>query len=286
MNGKILVTGASGQLGALVVDSLLAKVPADQVVALVRRPEAAAPLEAKGVEVRFGSYGDAPALAAAMQGIARVLLISGSEVGNDRVGQHKSVIDAAKDAGVELVAYTSILRADDSGLWLAVDHRGTEKLLGASGLPVALLRNGWYNENLTGALGQSIESGAIIGASGSGRYSPASRADYAEAAAAVLVSDQPAGTYELAGSESFDMAEFAAEVARVSGKPVAYADMSEAELKEIYLSAGLPEVVAHMLADSSAHAANGDLEASGATLEGLIGRKSTPWQDSVKAALA
>lgn len=285
MSDKILVTGASGQLGALVVDSLLAKVPAERVVAMVRRAEAAAPLEAKGVEVRLASYGDAEALARALSGISRVLLISSSEVGNDRAAQHKSVIDAAKDAGVELIAYTSILRADESGLWLGVDHRATEAMLAESGLPVALLRNGWYTENLTGSLGQSLEAGAIIGASGAGRYSTATRADYAEAAAAVLVKADAAGTYELAGSESFDMTEFAAEVSRVAGREVVYADMPEAELKAIYIDAGLPEVVAHMLADSSAHAAKGDLEGSGADLEALIGRKSTPWQETVKAAL-
>lgn len=286
MNGKILVTGASGQLGALVVDSLLDKVPAAQVVALVRRAEAAEVLKAKGVEVRMGAYGEAEALAAAMKGIARVLLISSSEVGADRSAQHESVIAAAKAEGVELLAYTSILRADTAGLWLAKDHLATEKMIAASGLPSALLRNGWYTENMVMGLEQSLEAGAIIGASGTGRYSPAARADYAAAAAAVLVSDSPEGVYELAGSESFDMAEFAAEVSRVAGKEIGYADMPEAALKEIYMGAGLPEVVAHMLADSSAHAGKGDLEGSAEVLEGLIGRKSTPWKETLAAALA
>lgn len=284
MDGKILVTGASGQLGALVVSELLKRVAPEQVVALVRREEAAAPLKEQGVEVRMGAYGDAPALAAAMKGIDRVLLISGSEVGNDRQAQHASVIEAAKAEGVSLIAYTSILRAEESGLWLAVDHKATEEAIRASGLPFAFLRNGWYTENMLMGLSQSIEAGAFIGASGTGRYASAARADYAEAAAVVLTSDSPEGTYELAGSQSYDMEEFAAETGRLAGKEVGYADMPEAALKDVYLKSGLPEVVAHMLADSSAHAANGDLNGSSAELEGLIGRKSSDWKEDLAAA--
>ena len=286
MNKKILVTGASGQLGALVVDSLLSSTAASNIVALVRREEAAEALRAKGVEVRLGDYEDTAALAAAVKGVDRVLLISGSEVGKDRPAQHGNVIDAAKAEGVELIAYTSILHADQSPLWLAEDHLATEKLLAASGLPVALLRNGWYTENLTAGLAPALEAGALIGASGEGRYSPATRADYAEAAAVVLLSESPVGTYELAGGKSFSMAEFAAEVSAVAGREIGYADMPEAALKQVYLDAGLPEVVAHMLADSSAHAASGALEGSGADLEALIGYPGTDWRETLRAALA
>ncbi|WP_010139762.1 NmrA family NAD(P)-binding protein [Oceanicola sp. S124] len=286
MNKKILVTGASGQLGALVVESLLARTAAADIVALVRREEAAVPLRAKGVEVRFGDYEDPAALAAAVKGIDRVLLISGSEVGKDRAAQHAAVIEAAKAEGIELIAYTSILRADVSPLWLARDHLATERLLADSGLPVALLRNGWYTENLTAGLAPALEHGALVGASGAGRYSAAARADYAEAAAVVLLSDSPEGVYELAGGESFSMAEFAAEVSTVTGKEIGYADMPEAALKDIYTGAGLPEVVAHMLADSSAHAGSGALEGSGADLEALIGRKATDWRQTLRAAVA
>ncbi|MBR9764007.1 MAG: SDR family oxidoreductase [Rhodobacteraceae bacterium] len=285
MSKKILVTGASGQLGALVVESLLAKTAVADIVALVRREESAAPLRDKGVEVRFGDYEDAGSLSAAMRGIDRVLLISSSEVGKDRAAQHAAVIDAARAEGVELIAYTSILHADRSPLWLAQDHLATETLLAASGLPTALLRNGWYTENLTAGLAPALEHGALIGASGEGRYSPATRADYAEAAAAVMLSDSPVGVYELAGGDSFSMAEFAAEVSAVTGKNVGYADMPEAALKQVYVDAGLPQVVAHMLADSSAHAASGALEGSGADLEALIGRKATDWRQTLRAAL-
>ncbi|PJE26876.1 NAD(P)H dehydrogenase (quinone) [Pseudooceanicola antarcticus] len=286
MSKKILVTGASGQLGALVIDSLLSRTKGSDIVALVRREEAAAALRAKGVEVRLGDYEDPAALAAAVKGVDRVLLISGSEVGKDRPAQHGNVIEAARAEGVELIAYTSILHADESPLWLAEDHKATEALLVQSGLPTALLRNGWYTENLTAGLAPALEAGALIGASGEGRYSPAARADYAEAAAVVLLSDAPAGIYELAGGESFSMAEFAAEVSAVTGREIGYADLPEPALKEVYTGAGLPEVVAHMLADSSANAASGALEGSGAQLEALIGRPATDWRDTLRAALA
>ncbi len=283
---KYLVTGASGQLGALAIDALLKKVPASQVVALVRRAEAAAPLEAKGVEVRIGDYTDVDALEKAFAGIDRLLLISSSEVGQ-RAAQHKNAVDAAKKAGVGFIAYTSILHADTSPLSLAVEHRETEAQLAASAIPYALLRNGWYTENKTGSIAPAVEHGAYPGAAGDGPISSAPRADYAEAAVAVLTADtlENGAVYELAGDTSFSMQDFADAIAQAAGKPVAYADMSEADYAAMLEGVGLPAPIAAMLADSDAGTAKGALEDNSKTLSRLIGRPTTPWSETVAEAV-
>lgn len=284
---KYLVTGASGQLGNLVLADLVRKVPAQNVVALIRRPDAAGPLEAMGVEVRIGDYNDPASLETAFQGIDRLLLISASEIGK-RTDQHKNAIDAAKEAGVGFLVYTSILMADSTQIGLGTEHRATEAAIAASGLPHAILRNGWYTENKTVSIAPALEHGAYIGAAGSGRFSSAARQDYAEAAVAVLTAETPeaGAVYELAGDESYTMAEFAAEITNASGKPVAYVDMSEAEFAGALEGAGLPGPIAEMLADSDACAAKGALEDDSRTLQRLIGRPTTPYADTVRAALA
>ena len=283
---KYLVSGASGQLGNLVVADLVKKVPAQNVVALVRRPDSAAPLEALGVEVRIGDYNDRATLEKAFAGIDRLLLISASEVGQ-RTAQHKNAIDAAKAAGVGFIAYTSILRADSSPIGLAIEHRETEEAIKASGIPYAFLRNGWYTENKTASIAPALEHGAYIGAAGEGRFSSATRQDFAEAAVAVLTADtlQANAIYELAGDESYTMAEFAAEIASAAGKPVAYVDMSETEFAGALEGAGLPGPIAAMLADSDAQAAKGALQDDSHTLQSLIGRPTTPWAETVRAAV-
>lgn len=287
MTIKYLVTGASGQLGALVIDALLARVPAEEVGALVRRSEAAAPLEAKGVSVRIASYDDAAALEKAFTGVERLLLISSSEVGQ-RAAQHGRVIEAAKTSGVGFIAYTSILNADSSPLTvLPSEHVETETALAASGLPYALLRNGWYTENYVMGAGAALEHGALIGAAGEGRISSAARKDYAEAAAAVLTGDLPeSGTiYELAGDDSYTLAEFAAALSEAAGKTVPYVNMSEAEYAAALTGAGLPGPLAEMLADSDRGASEGGLFSEDKTLSTLIGRPTTPWRETLKAGL-
>jgi len=285
-SAKYLITGASGQLGGLAVATLVTKVPAQNVVALVRRPDSAAPLKALGVEVRIGDYDDPASLETALAGIDRMLLISASEMGK-RTAQHKNAIAAAKAAGVGFIAYTSILRAETSPLGLATEHRETEAALKESGIPHALLRNGWYTENKTASIAPALAHGAYIGAAGDGRFSSAARQDYAEAAVAVLTADAPqsGAVYELAGDESYSMAEFVAEIAAAAGKPVAYVNMSEADFAAALEGAGLPGPLAALLADSDARAAAGALEGDGKALQRLIGRPTTPWRDTLRAAL-
>lgn len=283
---RILVTGASGQLGRRVIRQLLDRARPAQIVAAVRNPEAAADLAALGVELRRADYEQPATLAAAFAGIDRLLLISSNAVGK-RVPQHRAVIDAAKAAGIGRIAYTSILHADRSAIGLADEHRRTEALLQASGLPTALLRNGWYTENYAAAIPAARAHGALLGSAGDGRLSTATRDDYAAAAAAVLTApdERFAGVYELAGDDAYTLAEFAAELSRQTGQTIVYRNLAEADYKAALAGAGLPEAVAGMLAQSDASAAGGALFDDSRTLSRLIGRPTTPLADAIAAAL-
>ncbi|MHA0040948.1 SDR family oxidoreductase [Deinococcus sp. PEB2-63] len=280
----IAVTGATGQLGRLTLQALLDRgVPAGNLVALVRDPAKAADLAAQGIQVRQADYRQPETLSAALNGVNRLLLVSSNDF-DDRAGQHRNVINAARDAGVDLIAYTSILNADRSGMILAGDHQATEALLRDSGVPFTLLRNGWYTENYD--LKGAVKNGAILGAAGSHALNPAPRRDYAEAAAAVLSTDGHAGqTYELAGDEAVTLADLAAEVARQSGQPVAYHDLSAEEYARTLAGFGVPEGFAHVLADSDTGITRGELASESRDLSRLIGRPTTPITQAVRDAL-
>ena len=280
----IVITGATGKLGQHVIASLLTSVPAASIIAAVRNPAKAANLLALGVQVRQADYNDGASLDAAFKGATKILLIS-SIAGGQRAQQHQNVIDAAKRAGVALLAYTSVLRADTSPLGLAAEHVITEAAIRASGLPYTFLRNGWYLENHTEHLAPVLEHGVVLGAAQNGRFSSAARADYAAAAAAVLTADKPQAIYELAGDQGFTLAEYAAEVARQSGKAIVYKDLPQADFQAALVSVGVPEGFADLLADSDAGAAKGGLEDNGKQLSALIGRPTTRLADAVKAAL-
>jgi NAD(P)H dehydrogenase (quinone) len=267
------------------VEALLSRgVPADRIVATGRRIEALADLQERGVTVRRADYTDPESLRAAFAGAEKLLLVSGSEVGQ-RVPQHRNAIAAAKDAGVGLIAYTSITRADTSSLLLAEEHKGTEQALAESGVPHVVLRNGWYTENYTGQLPTYLEHG-IVGSAGAGRVSAATRADFAEAAAAVLTEDGHAGAvYEL-GGDAFTMPELAATVSTVTGTDVTYTDVPVERYTQILVGAGLPEPVAAVFADGDRGVADGELHVEADELTRLIGRAPTPLADAVAAAAA
>jgi NAD(P)H dehydrogenase (quinone) len=281
----IVITGASGQLGRLVIEALLKTVPASSLVAAVRSPAKAQDLAARGVQVRHADYNQPDTLDTALQGASKLLLISSSEVGQ-RVPQHQAVIDAATRAGVQLIAYTSLLHVDTSPLGLAAEHQATEAALQASGLPYVLLRNGWYTENYAASIPSALSYGVMMGSAGNGRIASAARADYADAAARVLTSENQAGrVYELAGDASYTLSELAAEVARQSGKPVRYQDMPEAQYKAALLGVGLPEGLAALLADSDVGASQGGLFDDQHQLSQLIGHATTPYADTVREAM-
>jgi NAD(P)H dehydrogenase (quinone) len=281
----IVVTGATGQLGHLVIKALLKKVPASGIVAAVRNVEKAKDLAALGVQIRQADYNQPASWDTALKGADKVLLISSSEIGQ-RAKQHKTVIDAAKKAGVKLLAYTSVLRADTSVLGLAAEHKETEAYIRSSGIPSVLLRNGWYTENYTAGIPTALSLGAVYGSAGEGRISAASRADYAEAAAAALTAENQAGkVYELAGDAAFTLSDFAAEISRQSGKAIGYVNLPEAEYKKALLGAGLPEFLAELLANSDTGVSKGALFDERRQLSKLIGRATTPLATAVKAAL-
>ncbi|WP_347290464.1 SDR family oxidoreductase [Kluyvera georgiana] len=277
----IAITGATGQLGQQVFANLLNTTAANQLVAVVRNPAKAEALSQKGVVVRQADYGDEAALTRALQGVDKLLIISSSEVGQ-RAPQHRNIINAAQAAGVKFIAYTSLLHADTSPLGLADEHVATEKMLADSGIPFALLRNGWYTENYLASAPAALEHGVFIGAAGEGKIASATRADYAAAAARVIAEDGHAGkVYELAGDHGWTLSELAAELAKQSGKNVVYQNLSQADFAAALKSVGLPAGLADMLADSDVGASKGGLFDDSHTLSKLIGRPSTPLAESV-----
>ena len=282
---SLVVTGATGQLGRLVIASLLAKgIAADRIVALGRDDERLAELAALGVTTRRVDYSDAGAVAGALTDAERVLLISGNEIGQ-RLAQHQNVIDAAKAVGVDLLAYTSVAHADYSRITLAVEHRATEEAIVASGLPHTFLRNSWYIENYTGELATYLEHGTILGSAGDGRVSAATRADFAEAAAAVLLTDHPKAVYELGGA-AFSMKELAETVSDVTGTEVSYTDLPADELVKVLVGAGVPEPYAAIIADANLGLGRGELEVAPTDLEDLLGRPATPLADELRSAVS
>ncbi|MFG2872211.1 NmrA family NAD(P)-binding protein [Streptomyces sp. NPDC048338] len=285
---SIVVTGATGQLGRLVIDALLTRVPAESVAAVVRDKEKAADLAERGVELRIADYSAPRTLAGAFGPGDRVLLISGSEVGQ-RVAQHAAVIDAAKAAGVAQLAYTGVLGGPEADFDLAAEHKATEQLILDAGLPHTFLRNGWYTENYTGNLAPVLAHGAVVGSAGEGRIASASRADYAAAAAAVLTGpaeEHLNKAYELSGDVAWSLAEYAAEVARQTGREIAYNDVPAGTHLAILTGAGVPQPFAEILVDVDRAVALGALARRTGDLSRLIGRPTTPIAETIGGALA
>ncbi|MFF9484838.1 SDR family oxidoreductase [Streptomyces sp. NPDC014676] len=281
---SIVVTGATGHLGRHVVDQLLEKVPAEQVTAVVRSAEKAADLAGRGVRVAVADYNAPETFDGLFAPGDKVLLISGNEFDKGRVGQHRVVIDAAKAAGVALLAYTSAPGPLTAAL--ADDHRGTEEALLGSGVPYVLLRNGWYHENYTENLAPVLAHNAVVAAAGAGRVSSASRADYAAAAVAVLTGEGHENkTYELGGDEAWGFAEYAAELSRQTGKEIVYNPVAPEALTGILVGAGVPEPTAAVLAGVDVSIEKGELVVDSGDLSRLAGRPTTPLAEAVAAAL-
>lgn len=278
----IAITGASGQLGRIVVQKLKEKVESTKIVALARNTGKAADL---GVEVRSADYEKPETLDKALADVDTLLLISSSEIGQ-RAAQHANVIEAAKKAGVKRIVYTSLLRADTSPLSLAAEHVATEAALKASGIPYTILRNGWYTENYTGSIPGAVQAGAFVGSAGDGKIASATRADYAAAAVAVLTGEGHDGkVYELAGDDTYTLSVLAAEISRQTGKDIPYKNLPQAEYAAVLKGVGLPEGFAEALASFDVDASNGALFDNGRQLSALIGRPTTPLSDAVATAL-
>ncbi|WP_306208875.1 SDR family oxidoreductase [Actinoplanes sp. RD1] len=278
----IVITGATGHLGRLAVESLLSRgVPAGELVAVGRNVEKIKDLADRGVEVRQASYDEPESLRAAFAGADKLLFVSASDPGQ-RIPQHRNVIDAAKDSGIRKIVYTSAPYADTTDLPIAGDHKATEEALIASGVPSVFLRNSWYVENYDYA--ETVEKG-LVGASGEGKLSLAPRADYAEAAAAaILADDLDKQAYELGGA-AVTKSEFAAEIARQSGRDVSYTDLTPEKYEEYLTDAGAPPFVAALFAGVERSTAHGALDTGTADLEKLLGRPATPLSEAIRAAL-
>ncbi|MEU7639691.1 MULTISPECIES: SDR family oxidoreductase [unclassified Streptomyces] len=287
---SIVVTGATGALGRLVIAALLERTAPDGIVALARDRGRAADLAARGVEVRIADYSRPDTLRGAFGAGDRVLFISGNEAGR-RLPQHRAVVDAAREAGVALLAYTSVLGGPAATFAIAEEHVGTEQALLASGVPYCLLRNGWYHENYTGALATTLKAGAVLGSAAGGRVASAARRDYAEAAAVVLTGGgpDPAGhtdaVYELSGDTAWTMAEYAAEVSRQTGRAIPSRDLPAEQYVALMTGAGVPAAAAELVADADAGIARGELAATPGDLSRLIGRPTTPLAEAIAQAL-
>ncbi|WP_433081189.1 SDR family oxidoreductase [Dactylosporangium sp. CA-052675] len=263
----ITVTGATGHLGQLILSELKGH---DAVRAVARRPEAI-----EGVEARLGDYDRPETLASAFAGTDTLVFISASEVGR-RDAQHRAVIEAAVEAKVGRIVYTSITLADTSPIPIAPEHKTTEALLKATGIPYTFLRNNWYYENYTGNLAGTVEHGVVLGSAGNGRIAAATRADYAAAAAVVARTDGHENKiYELGGDQAFTMSEYAEAVAQRFGKPVAYHDLPVADYAKALEGFGVPSAFADVLARSDAAIAKGALDVVTGDLSRLIGRPTT-----------
>ncbi|RKN36386.1 NAD(P)H-binding protein [Micromonospora musae] len=287
---SIAITGATGQLGRLVIADLLAAgVPADQITAVARSAERAADLVARGVRLHVADYDRPETFAGAFQPGDRVLLISASEVGR-RAAQHAAVVDAAAAAGVAQLAYVGVFGGPEADFLLAAEHRATEELILATGLPYTFLRNNWYSDApmFTGDLAGILARGAIVNSvHGESRIATASRGDYAAAAAAVLTSDGHLNAaYELSGDHAWTFGEFAEVITRLSGTKVVHSYVPPQEQKAMMTGAGLPDALAEIFVDVDEAINRGALAGTPGDLSRLIGRPTTPMAETVAAALA
>ena len=279
---SIVVAGATGQLGRLVVEQLLTRgIAPDEVVAAGRSADMLAQLGKLGVRTAVFDY-DAPDPGVFEAG--DTFLLTSGPVPGDRVRQHGNALDAAIEAGVARVVYTSAAHADDTPLVLAPEHAATEALIKASGVPYTIVRNNWYTENYAQTVAQAKDTGVVVGSAGTGRVASATRADYAAAIAAVLATDGHRNAeYELSGDTAWDFDEFAATLSTVLGREVTYRSVSPEEHLAILTGVGLDEATAGFVVALDQNIREGTLADASPDLSRLAGRPSTPLADGLRA---
>ncbi|MCK8489575.1 SDR family oxidoreductase [Paenibacillus sp. MBLB2552] len=279
---KILVTGATGQLGAKVVEALLAKVPAEQLAVSVREPEKARALGARGVDVRQGDFEDPASLEPAFAGVERLLIVSTQGDNDTRIRQHLAAVAAAQRAGVQLIAYTSVVNAAHNSLELAPVHKATEEAIAKTGIPYVFLRNNWYIENETGTIQGILAEAPLVTSAGEGKVGWATREDYAQAAAAVLTGNGHENKiYELSGTP-ITHAELARIIGEALGREVPVQHVDDAAYAEVMRGAGVPEPVVPFIVSIQRSIREGALDVPSGDLEALLGRPATSLVDAVR----
>lgn len=272
----IAITGATGHLGGHVIDQLLKKIPASEIIAVVRNKEKAADLQKLGVQIREADYTNNAALTAAFQGVEKVLLISSNDF-NDRLTQHKNVVDSAKEAGVKHIAYTGVNMKDVNSSVLKTfmeDHFQTDEYIKASGLTYTLLQHNLYTDVLPMFLGEQVLETGIYFPAGSGKVPFALRREMAEAAANVLLSDgHQNATYRISSNESVDFNVIATTLSNLSGKTVAYTSPDSEQFEAALKGVGLPAEIIGMSVGFATAMKNNDFDVPGNDLEHLLGRK-------------
>lgn len=293
MSDKLLITGVNGQLGRLVIKHLLEdqKVPASDIIAVTRKPEAVADLAAKGIDVRKGDFDDAASLDAAFKGADRILIISTDAVGvpGKRAEQHKTAVAAAAKSGAKRILYTSMPGPETSEVLFAPDHTATEKAITESGVPYTILRASWYQEGLLGSLPNVVKSGKWVTATKGGKLPHLSREDIAAGAAGALA-NPPAesGVHTLTGDTSRSYAEIAALVTKVTGKPIEIVNVEDDAYAEGLRSAGLPAPIADLVTSIERNIRKGNFDIVTDEAERFAGRKPQTLEaflDKNKAAL-
>ncbi|MEC0206436.1 SDR family oxidoreductase [Paenibacillus lautus] len=282
---KIIVTGASGQLGGLVLQHLLKKVPASHIVAVVRNLEKASAVVELGIEVRQGDYNDPESLHNAFVAGTKLLFISGSETDDPiRVVQHANVVKAARDVGIKHIAYTSFAFAEDNPF--ALVHMATEYAIRTTNIPYTFLRNGGYTEFFVNpSLKANVENGTIITNANKGKVNSVNRSDLALAAATVLTEDGHENKeYNLVSNHPWSFDDLAEILSEVSGKSVVHQSVSFEEEKNILVRAGMPESFAETTAFIYNTIAEGNMERTTDDLKKLIGFQ-TPINELVIKAL-
>lgn len=283
---NIAITGATGLLGRLVIQSLIKLNSQHRIIALVRDLDKALALSNQGIETRYFDYDQPQSLIPALTGVDKLLLISATEIGR-RTSQHKAVIEAAYAAQVPYIAYTSLLHANSTALSVAKEHHETEQLIQNSGLKYTFLRNNWYTENYLASLSNTIESGVLYAAARDGKISSATRQEYAEAAANVLLNiGHENQIYELAGSTAFTLTDLAEAISQVSGQAIRYQNLDAQQYQQGLIQAGLPQALVEVIVDADIHANQGALYSESQDLENLINRKTISIHDAVKNALS
>lgn len=288
MTDTLLVTGASGQLGRLVLDALLAsgKVAPANIIAATRDTAKLDAYTKKGVTVRAADFDDPASLDAAFAGAGKVLILSTDALDRPgrRLTQHKAAVAAARKAGAKHILYTSMPQPDDSRVTFAPDHLGTEEAIKATGIPYTILRDGWYAENLFMSLPHALQTGSWYTASGNGKLAHITRADTAAAIAGALLSaGDESRTYTLTGTKSHTADEIAAIVSAATGKPLNVVHVTDAQLAEGLKAAGLPEGFIPTVVSFDTNTREGKIAMVTDDAEKLSGRKPTSFEDFVAA---